>query len=273
MEKMNSSYVSIIIPTYNREDTIMRAIQSVLHQSYPYFELIIVDDHSVDNTENVVQSIRDDRIKYYKLDENKGVSGARNEGVRRSKYDIIAFQDSDDEWLPQKLEKQILALEQSAPDVGLVYHMYEMDSGRIFPPDWAKKEWRQGYILPYLFYQNMVGAPTMLLYKECFYAVGGFCEELRCLEDYEFILRFSDKYKVSYIDEILLKVHNTSKGVNSQAENLIHAMLYIVQRWKREMLQYQLLDHVVDDVLALAGNYGCELMVARKLQEILDFEL
>ena len=104
--------VSIIIPTYNRADVLVTSIQSVLQQSYTDFELLIVDDGSTDNTDIVVESIHDDRIRYLKMPENKGVAAARNEGIRQAKYDYIAFQDSDDHWKPEKLEKQMACLTQ-----------------------------------------------------------------------------------------------------------------------------------------------------------------
>jgi len=89
--------VSVIIPTYNRAHTIGRAIKSVLNQTYQDFEIIVVDDGSTDNTEEVVKSFRDKRIRYIQHKKNKGAAAARNTGIKSAKGKYIAFQDSDDD--------------------------------------------------------------------------------------------------------------------------------------------------------------------------------
>ena len=108
--------ISVIIPTHNREKTIKKSIDSVLCQTYNNIEIIVVDDKSTDNTEEVINSIKDNRIKYIKLDENKGACFARNKGIELAQGKYIAFQDSDDEWLPQKLEIQLRYLEEKKFD-------------------------------------------------------------------------------------------------------------------------------------------------------------
>lgn len=101
--------VSVIIAAYNRAHLIGRALRTVLEQTYNDFEVIIVDDASTDNTENVIKSFDDARIKYIRHDKNKGAAAAWNTGIRASKGEYIAFQDSDDEWAEDKLEKQMNA--------------------------------------------------------------------------------------------------------------------------------------------------------------------
>ena len=114
--------VSVIIPTYNREATLKRAVESVLNQTYTDFELIIVDDGSTDNTRQLVENIHDDRITYYYVKINSGAAAARNYGIERAEGEYIAFQDSDDYWHSDKLEKQMKVME-SNPDIGFVYHI------------------------------------------------------------------------------------------------------------------------------------------------------
>jgi glycosyltransferase involved in cell wall biosynthesis len=116
--------VSVIIPTYNRAGLLKRAIQSVLNQIYQDFEIIIVDDASTDNTENVIESFKEHRIRYIKHESNKGAAVARNTGIKFANENYIAFQDSDDEWLPEKLEKQMEIIEHASPRVGVVYTGY-----------------------------------------------------------------------------------------------------------------------------------------------------
>lgn len=270
---MEKDRVSIIIPTYNRGYIIERAIQSILCQTYEAFELLIVDDGSNDDTEEVVKRISDERIRYIKCTKNRGPAAARNEGVRESRYPYIAFHDSDDEWVEDKLEKQMQVLKAADEKTGMVYSSYKTDLGQVFPQEWVPKNQRGGQIFPYLLRGNMIGTPTMLLRKECFEKVGGFKEELRCIEDYEFVLRFAKVYSIAYIDEHLLHVHTTKDSVNYRLNDFFPAKLYIIDKWKREMLQYGILEAVVDDILTKAEKCGAENEVALHLKRILDFEV
>jgi glycosyltransferase involved in cell wall biosynthesis len=105
--------VSIIIPTYNRAHMLLKAIQSVLNQTYQDFEVIMVDDGSTNNTEEVVRNLRDERIQYFQHEKNRGVAVSRNTGIQVANSKYIAFLDSDDEWFPTKLEKQVNRFKES----------------------------------------------------------------------------------------------------------------------------------------------------------------
>ena len=111
--------VSIILPTYNRAYIIEKGINSLLNQTYQDFEIIIVDDGSTDNTEEIIKKLqeKDKRIKYIKLKTNKGAATARNIGIKAARGEYIAFQDSDDEWMHEKLEKQVKVLDTSSKEV------------------------------------------------------------------------------------------------------------------------------------------------------------
>jgi len=111
--------VSVIIPTYNRKALLDIAINSVLNQTYQNFEIIIVDDNSNDGTDNYINKINHDNIQYIKNKETMYAPKSRNIGISHSKGDLIAFLDDDDEWYPDKLEKQVKLFLDS--DVGLVY--------------------------------------------------------------------------------------------------------------------------------------------------------
>lgn len=120
---MEKGLVSIIMPSYNTAPYIRETIQSVLDQTYQNWELIIVDDCSTDNTDEVVASIKDDRIKYLKNERNSGAAVSRNRALREAKGRWIAFLDSDDLWMPEKLEKQISFMEKN--DYSFSYTNYE----------------------------------------------------------------------------------------------------------------------------------------------------
>ena len=113
--------VSIIIPTYNRAELLKRAIQSCLDQTYKNIQVVVVDDASEDNTPEIVQRFKDSRIKYIRLPKNSGRPAVpRNIGILNSDGEVIAFLDSDDYFLPEKIEKQVRALTNSE-EIGLVY--------------------------------------------------------------------------------------------------------------------------------------------------------
>ena len=113
--------VSVVIPTRNRAAFLQAAIQSVLNQTFQDFEIIVVDDASADQTAQVIQSFTDPRINYIRHETNKGQGVTRNDGINQASGEYVALLDDDDEWLPEKLEKQVRLLDSSPSKVGLVY--------------------------------------------------------------------------------------------------------------------------------------------------------
>ncbi len=203
----NKPKVSVVIPTYNRAHMLSKSLNSVLNQTYQNFEVIIVDDGSSDNTEEVIRSFQkvDKRIVYIKHEKNKGQSAAENSGIKLAEGEYIAFQDSDDEWLPEKLEKQIRLIEKSDSDLGVVYtgFLRIMGNKKVYVPGpWVKQ--KDGYIYNELLKGNFVGTPTILARKECFQRLGLFDERLKALQDWDLVLRFSKFYKFAFIDEPLV---------------------------------------------------------------------
>ena len=121
-----SELISVVLPTYNRAWDLKRAIDSVLDQTYPHFELIVVDDGSSDETIEMMNEIKDERILFIKHQVNKGAAASRNTGIRASKGSYIAFLDSDDMWSADKLEKQYELLSKSKPSVGGSVTYYDL---------------------------------------------------------------------------------------------------------------------------------------------------
>jgi len=216
--------VSVVIPTYNRAHLISRAIQSVLSQSYQNLEIVIVDDGSIDNTEEVIKSFKDGRIVYIRHDKNKGASAARNTGIKASKGKYIAFQDSDDEWFPDKLELQVKAFNTSSSKVGVVYcgfYRIEADKKIYIPGDNVAQ--KEGDIHNELLKGNFVGTPAVLVKKECFKNVKYFNENMPALEDWELWIEFSKHYLFKYINKPLLNSYSTPNSVNLNSKNLLKA--------------------------------------------------
>ena len=172
---IKNSMVSVIIPTYNRAHLISRAIKSVLNQTYQDFEIIVVDDGFIDNTEEIVKDFTDFKIHYIRHKHNQGVSAARNTGIRASRDEYIALLDSDDEWLPGKLGMQIKVLQSESSEVGVVFSdlLYIDENGKNINK--LRNHKKGSYIYEDLLGRNCVGPPsTLLIRKECFNRVGLF---------------------------------------------------------------------------------------------------
>jgi len=264
------SKVTVIIPTYNRADKIEKSIKSVLDQTYEDFTLIIVDDCSMDNTEEVIRNIGDERIVYHRLPENKGAGGARNEGVSLAETQYIAFHDSDDFWLPNKLDKQIEYMDDN-PDIGLVYGTMRIntrDDSYAFPNESISGD-LEGDIFPWLLRRNSIGAPVMFIRKNCFEDVGGFDTSLRCLEDWEFAIRFSRKFMIGYIDDILIDTYPSDVGVSRNIGAYFETRCKMVSQYKDDLIRLGIFDEVVTDIFKLAEPFGILATVQKMLMSYL----
>jgi len=193
--------VSVIIPTYNRGWSIKEAIDSVLAQDYTEFELIVVDDGSTDHTSDVLDSYGDD-IKVLSQ-KNKGVSAARNRGIAEASGKFIAFLDSDDLWLPQKLTLQIEFINQT-PDA-LICQTEEVwirNGLRVNPKKRHKKP--SGMIFKPSLELCLVSPSAVMIQRSLLDRVGGFDETLPACEDYDLWLRISCRFPVHLIDAPLI---------------------------------------------------------------------
>ena len=200
LKYMNNSLVSVVIPTYNRQDSILKAIESVLNQSYTNVEVIIVDDCSTDKTEEIVNKkyCTNSRVKYFCLQTNSGACVARNEGVRQSSGEYIAFLDSDDYYLPQKVEKQIEMLQRTSADLcvsDFIRQDKDGNEGIIKMFDGSRNE-----IYFQLLYCNYMTTGTLLGKKNCFIETP-FDEELPRYQDWDLVLRLCQKYKFTSLHE------------------------------------------------------------------------
>ena len=266
---MEREKVSIIIPTYNRAYCIERSIRSVLEQTYREFELLVVDDGSSDNTQDVVNRIKDERIRYIQMSENKGVAAARNEGIRQAAYKYIAFQDSDDVWKPNKLEKQMQVLIEN-PQAGLVYCEFEARktdrNAFIVPNKSIPLSDKQGNIYDKLLCRNTISTQTVVAHRECLLRAGLFCENLTCIEDWEFFLRIAKNYEIVFVEEPLVIVHVKDGGVSSNVAGYFEARCYMIAQHREALLQSGLFNKVVEDVLLMAKEAGVLEAVNRLLQ-------
>jgi len=203
---MLGTSVSVVVPTYNRGPVVMRALSSVIGQSYRDFDLWIVDDGSTDDTEFRVHAFTRGlspnvaaRIHYMKT-ENRGVSTARNMGARASRSDWIAFLDSDDEWLPAKLALSIKAVEKQ-PEIRLVHteEIWIRNGVRVNP----KKSYQKtgGRIYRKCLPCCVISPSTVTIRRDLFEEMGGFDEGFPVCEDYDLWLKITSLYPVGFVDE------------------------------------------------------------------------
>lgn len=193
-------FVSIIIPTYNRGHFLKKAIDSVLEQSYPHYELIVVDDGSEDQTPELVAGYGD-RFRYIRQ-QNRGPAGARNRGVQAARYGLLAFLDSDDRFARDKLAIQVQAMQEN-PD-RLISHTGEtwFRNGSILNQKNRHKK-NSGDIFNQSLELCAVGMSTVMLHREIFERYGLFDEDFPCCEDYELWLRVSARQEFLLVDEPL----------------------------------------------------------------------
>jgi len=230
--------VSIIIPTYNRGHLLGRAIQSVLAQTYQDFELIIVDDGSTDETEKLVKSFNSEMIRYIRHRENKGPSAARNIGIRVAKGDYIAFQDSDDEWMPEKLEKQIRAFETASPAVGIVYTgRYRIINNKKEYLPLAGVTPKDGDVFSSLLKVCFVCTPVALVKRDCFERAGMFDERFPPFEDWELFLRMSRYYQFKYINEPLVIKYRQPDSISENQSARIKALKQMLETYFEDIKQ------------------------------------
>ena len=220
--------VSVIIPTYNRKEKVIKAIDSVLNQTYKNIEIIVVDDCSLDETESEIKRKYEfnKKVIYYRLESNSGACAARNKGIDISNGELISFLDSDDEYYPDKIEKQVYTIENDKSEICCTSFYRKEKNGEeriIHVKKGSKKE-----IISQLLYSNFITTGTILGYKRCF-EKNKFNETIKRFQDWELILRLSKKYKISLIEEPLLIQNYQAQSITSTTnhENSYKSLLII----------------------------------------------
>ena len=214
--------VSVVIPVHNREGTISRAVDSVLTQSWRDLELIVVNDGSTDATMAIVESVSDTRLRLLRHDRNRGAAAARNTGIEAAAGAYVAFLDSDDCWFSDKLEIQIAAMEEAPPKIAATctgYVTHRLGSGRrtFRIPD-APEGWFKA-ILDVC----KVHPSTLIVRRYAIECVGLQDPSLKCLEDWEWLLRFLERYDLRCVPDILAEMKGDfiRVGFAAESDNLV----------------------------------------------------
>lgn len=224
---MNYPLVSVVIPAYNAALFIKEAIESVLNQTYMNFEIIVIDDGSIDNQNEIIRTLmeKDDRIKYF-YQENSGVSTARNHGILISKGEYLAFLDADDVWLPDNLELKIRKFESG--EFGLVHSSAKIidDKSNITGQSIIGKE---GDLLEDMLVWKetcIPGPSSILVKKEVIKEVGHFDINLSTAADQDFFLRTCAKFKIGMVDKSTwnyrIHNHNMHRNVAVMERDIIY---------------------------------------------------
>ena len=213
--------ISVIIPTYNRGKSIIRSINSILVQTYHNLEILIVDDCSTDDTEYLISKIDDPRVKYIKLKENKGASFARNIGIKIATGKYISFQDSDDIYKTNKIEKQYINLIKKNSDFDFCKIRLHFNNSFkvIFPRQYQQKSIAKKKIIEELCNGNFVSTQSILV-KNTVIKNNLFDIDFPRLQDYDLALRIIPNYKVSYTKEVLVDLYRKEDSIGNNLTKL-----------------------------------------------------
>lgn len=239
--------VSVVLPTYNRANSLKRSINSVLNQTYTDFELIVVDDDSTDDTRLIVNQIDDDRVRLIEHNTNRGAPAARNTGIEAARGDFIAFQDSDDEWDEEKLKKQISVFDDVSSEVGVVYTRFcrlSLDGTHrtCIPKDAIGP--KEGDLSDLLLCQNIITTQAAVVRRECFETVGNFDENLPRFQDWELWIRVAEKYEFKIVDEELVTAYTQPDSIIEDTEAMVEARERIVNKHRAKYTDKALADQL-----------------------------
>ena len=254
------SKISIVVPTYNRVGQLAEAIRSVRNQTMDDWQLIIVDDCSTDKTDKMVYGWNDPRINYYRLAENSGSPVLpRNFGVRRAKTRYVAFLDSDDIWLPNKLETQLWYMEyhQSL----FTYHDMRVNhkdkDGHIKRVErWSKISTCQSdMVFPFLLRKNFIPTSSVMLQRELYFKYGGMNAYYTISHDWDLWLRIAFDHQIHFVNEKLgeLTIHHGGSVISEahrrrrESREIIRTWMdYVDGMWYRKIMLYYYLMEVFD---------------------------
>ncbi len=216
----NSEFVSVVLPTWNRAGTLPRAIRSVLDQTHANLELMVVDDGSTDETPGVVAALAEPRLRYLRFERNRGQAAARNAGIAGCRADLVAFQDSDDVWMPDKLARQLEVLRTGADLAGVYCDLRRFEAdGQVFvieAPDVAVGRYFDRR--PRLYQTFGLGIQTCLLRKAALVAAAGFREDMKCYEDLELLLRLARRHRLQRVPLPLVDYFDSPGSVSKNTE-------------------------------------------------------
>jgi len=223
--------ISVVIPAYNAERTILETIASVQQQSFSDFELIVINDGSTDRTLELLHSINDERLRILSY-ENGGVSVARNRGISQASGEFISFIDADDLWSPDKLESQLATLQQH-PEAGVAYSwtyfMEEKEGTRSFHP--CDPIFFEGNVYTDLLVKNFIpNGSNVLIRKQAVESVGEFDPKRTGWEDWDYWIRLAAKWSFVVVPKLQVFYRRSSDSASSKVDNMKKEALVVIEK-------------------------------------------
>ncbi|MEN6350329.1 MAG: glycosyltransferase family 2 protein [Syntrophomonas sp.] len=234
----NNPLISIVIPAFNRENTITYCLDSILAQTYKNLEVIVVDDCSTDKTVPVVRSHPDPRVRCVVLEKNSGAQAARNRGIQEAQADWIAFQDSDDEWLPEKLARQVSVLASAGYDPwSLVYcNAYRFDkergtrSIRLLPAVEGENQYAT------LLQMRAMLFPTIITSKKALEKIGYLDEQVPSFQEWDTSIRLARYCKITHLKEPLMVYHaDSGNAISGSSTKHVEGLHYIIGKYESDI--------------------------------------
>jgi glycosyltransferase involved in cell wall biosynthesis len=226
--------VSVITASYNMANYLPMTIDSVLAQSYPNLEIVVVDDGSEDDTPRVMESYSGNpRVRYVRLEQNQGQTVAKNRGLSEARGEFLSFVDADNLWKPSKLEHQ-LPLFGASGKTGVVYSDAEYIDGEGALLPYVKRSYHQGRITDQLLLSNFVNFNSAVVRRECIEKVGGFDENLRMGIDWDLWLRISTGYEFTFLPEQTYSYRIWANQMSHQKKKRFQSAATIVDKFERE---------------------------------------
>lgn len=249
--------VSIIMPTYNRADVILRSVKSVLKQTYDDFELIIIDDGSTDQTEAIISGLCDQRIRYLKTETNQGACHARNRGIASAKGKYIAFLDSDNVWDKRYLDSRLSLLEKTRKDVGGVFGYTRIIRNHkticTVPLEEIGEKIKNSKsnipLIRYMLFDNIIDTNTILLKRECIEVVSGFDKKLKRLQDWEYFFRilYQSGFRLQFTEDCLVRNYLRRDSIThkNNDEAYWETRMFFLKRYRKVFEEYDCLEEAV----------------------------
>jgi glycosyltransferase involved in cell wall biosynthesis len=253
--------VSIIIPTFNRNETLKRAVKSALDQTFEAIEIIVIDDASDISPEKMVASFNDSRIKFIRHNLNRGGAAARNTGINASIGNYIAFLDSDDEWLPEKLSSQIRCLENRSIHFGAHYSGLTIISSKneivgIRSPSAA------GDISTQLYASNCIGPlSSVVVRRNALDQCGLFDEDLPSCQDWDLYIRLSQHFKFECTEKALVNYYLGKNSITSNPMAKAIGHRRIVEKYMAHIKRDR---NALYKQLITIGHYFCKASHTKK---------
>ena len=226
--------ISVIIPTFNTVDFVLRAIESVLNQTYSNFEIIVIDDGSTDDTRLVLEEYK--TIKYFHQ-ENKGLSSARNSGIQKSKGEYLVFLDADD-WLEEDALQQNFSVIKNKPDIAFVSGNYYLLRAKTNEIEAIMTTVTDDHYIR-LLQSNYIGMHAAVMFQRWVFQQIRYDETLKACEDYDLYLAVTRKYPVIHHQKFIATYYFHSSGISHNHQLMMDSINIVIKKQRRFLKSFE----------------------------------